>query len=142
MHGVGIEHEIVEKIAAQQQSGKPYAGIDQHTGGEHGFHQPVRHHAAGGVHAENQGIENHGGGQNRAGLEATAGAEIAMELHIQREQQNEGDQQFPDHPQHQVVLHWPPFSGQPAGAGFLRRRSRAMMPAPAVNTTVVSPSVS
>jgi hypothetical protein len=34
------------------------------------------------------------------------------------------------------------FAAADRRAGFLRRRSSAMMPAPAVKTTVVSPSVS
>jgi hypothetical protein len=103
--------------------------------------------------AVDQGVEDHRCGEDDAGLEAAAGAEVAVELHIQREQQDERDQQLGDHAQDEVVS-WGPLraarsprgSCMPCGPAALacdpRRRSRAMTPAPAVKTTVVSPSVS
>jgi hypothetical protein len=77
------------------------------------------------------------GGEDHAGLEAAAGAEVAVELHIQREQQDERDQQLGDDPQDQVTSCLV-LSCRAAGAAA----RRAMTPAPAVKTTVVSPSVS
>ena len=73
-------------------------------------------------------------GQNHPSLESTSRTEVTMELHIQGEKQNERDQQLGHDPQDQVISH--------GLRSLRRRRNSAITPAPAVNTTVVSPSVS
>ena len=57
---------------------------------------------------------------DHAGLEAAARAEIAMELHVEREQQDERDQQFGDDAQDEVVPH--------GLRSLRRRRSSAITP--------------
>ena len=50
-------------------------------------------------------VEDDAGGRDHAGLEAAARTEVAVKLHVQREQQDERDEKLGDHPQDQVVAH-------------------------------------
>ena len=51
------------------------------------------------------GVEHHRGGGDDAGLEAAAGAEVAVELHVQREHQHVRHEQLGDDAQDQVIAH-------------------------------------
>ncbi len=133
---IAVEHEVVEEIAAQQQADQADAGINQHACRHHRFHQPFGNHAPGVSQAVDQRIENDGCGNDHARLEAAARTEVAVKLDIEREDQDEGQEYLRDNSQHEVALH---FDCSLRGR---RRRSSATTPAPAVNTTVVSPSVS
>ena len=69
------------------------------------------------------------------------GPVVAVELHVEREQQNERQDQLGADPQDEIVAH------RDVSASSRRPRRRAlrsssMTPMPAVKITVVSPSVS
>ena len=98
----------------------------------HRFHERLGDHLARVGQAEDQRVEDHRGSEDDPGLKAAAGAEVAMELDVEREQENERDDHLGHHAQDQVVPHRLAFLAR-------RRRSNATTPAPAVNTTVVSP---
>ncbi len=136
MHRIVVEHEVVEIVATQRQPGEAYACVDQHAGRDHRFDQRIGQQSACCGQAEHDRVEDDRRGGDDAGLEAAAGAELAVELHVQREYQDEGHEQFRDDAQDQIALHrsFPSLRR--------RRRSKAITPAPAVNTTVVSPNVS
>ena len=75
-----------------------------------------------------------------AGLEAAARPVIAMELHIERKQQNERQDQLGADAQDEIEAHFRVSSPSRP----LRRapRNSSITPMPAVKITVVSPSVS
>ena len=136
---------IVEIIAPEPEPGDAGAGVDQHAQRHHALDQALRRDALGGLHAENEGIEDHHAGGDDARLEAAAGPEVAVELYVERKQQDERQKQLGADAQDEVELHAPfPAFLRSSPTGLRRRRplSSSITPMPAVKMTVVSPSVS
>ena len=94
------------------------------------------HHAARIRETVDQCIEDNGRCNDHTRLEASAGTKVAVELHVQRKDEDERQEHLGDDPQDQIALHFG------CSLRLRRRRSSATTPAPAVKTTVVSPSVS
>ena len=103
--GSGLKHEVVEEVAAEQQARDADAAIQQHAQRHHRLHQRFGHDLARICQAVDQRIQHHAGGADDAGLEPAAGAEIAVELHVQRKEQDERNQQLGNDAQDDVVSH-------------------------------------
>ena len=139
MHGIVAEYRIIEIVPAKQQPGQSNSSKDEYTGSHHGFNHPIRHQLPRGGYSVDQRVKNDPRRNDDSRLETATRAKIPVKLHVKRKEQYERDHQPPDHTQYEVVFH---ASSLAFSGPFLRRRSSAMTPAPAVNTTVVSPSVS
>jgi hypothetical protein len=138
VHGVPVQHEIVEVVAAEQQAGHADAGIDQHAARDHRLDHGVRDEAARRGKAEDQCVEDDCHGDDDAGLESAPRAKLAVEVHVERKEQHERNEELRDDAENEVAPHGFSFRCCPR----LRSLSNAITPAPAVKTTVVSPSVS
>ena len=71
---------------AERDAGEPDPRVQEHACGEHGFDEPLRHERSRAVQAVDDCVEDDGGGEDHAGLKAATGAEVAVKLHVQREQ--------------------------------------------------------
>ena len=90
--------------------------------------------------AEDETVENEGGGEDDPRLEPATRPEIAVELHVEGEQQDEGDEHLGDDAQDDLIVHASSFASLSR-----KRRARPInisTPTPAVKMTAVSPSVS
>ena len=94
MRGVVGKNGIVEIILSHDQPGDAGAGIDQHAERDHPFDQRLRRDALRRLKAEGDGEQDDHAGRDDAGLESAARAEVAVELNVEREQQDERQDQL------------------------------------------------
>ena len=131
---------IVEKVLAEQQAGDPGARIDEHAERDHSLDQRLRRDPLRRIEAErDRKKDDHSGGDD-TGLKAAARPIVAVELHIEGEQQNERQDELGADAKDEIEAH-SPLSLSCALAAASRADS-SMTPIPAVKITVVSPSVS
>ena len=142
VHRVVGEDVVVEIVAPQQQPGDADAGEDQHAEGEAGAQHVRRQHAAQIVEAEDEPVEDEPGAEDHAGLEPAARPVIAVELHVEREDQDERHQQLGDDAEDQEVPHASSSAASVSRRWARQRPSSSTTPMPAVKITVTSPSVS
>ena len=102
----------------------------------------LRRDALGRVDAEDDGIQNDHAGGDHPGLESSAGPELAVELHVEGEEQDERQEKLDADAQDEIELHGAPRSPGWSVRRRLRPLSSSSTPMPAVKMTVVSPRVS
>src|SRR5690606_9204757 len=109
---IGCEHVIVKEIAPQQHARNAGAAVNQHAKRDQKQDGRFADDLARSLETENKRVKDEGGGKNHARLKATPGAEIAMKLDIEGENENEGNEQLGDNVRNNV-LHAP----EPGDAG-------------------------
>ena len=100
----------------------------------------IKMFTSGSLDTEDEAVEHEGGGENDPCLKPATRSEIAVELHVESEEKDEGDKHFGDNAQDDLIIH-----ASLSSPLSLNRRARPIIistPTPAVKMTAVSPSVS
>src|SRR3546814_530661 len=110
---VVCENRVVEIIASKQHSDHADAAIEQHAEGNPGPDGPRPRNSLRGPQAEDHGVEDEAGAEDDTSLEAAAWPVIAVELDVEREQQNHRQEQLDDDAKDQMVRHSSSLDGCP-----------------------------
>ena len=137
-HRIVQQHAVVQIVAAQQEPRDADPGVEQQARGDKISNHPGRHHFLRILEPENERVKNNAGTENDPRLETSARPEISVELHVEREQEDQGNHELCNDVQDQVVFH---SSSSPLFR-LPRIPSRSSTPTPAVKITVTSPRVS
>ena len=148
-HGIASQHIVIEIVAAQQHAEYADPRVQKNAARQQVASQPGGQDLAAVFDAENQGVENEGGGENDTGLKAAARPKITVKLNVKCEQQNVRNHKFGGDAQDGMPVHT--SSSRSSGTTVRRwpgrhrlrpRPKRTRTPIAAVKITTVSPKVS